>query len=166
MESVQQIIETIFGGSITADKIITILVAVFALVKSVTEWKAKAKLIAADKELSAADKNISEMQKQVNHLKESNAYLADIIVTVFLTSNTLDDTVKKRIVDYATTMEKIAEVDLEKMTTKVIDTIADHIPGANIIQRKEAIITEVKAVEQVLQSAAEDASAMIDKLGL
>lgn len=166
MESVQQIIETLFGGPITVDKITTILVAIFAVIKSVTEWRAKTKLIKADKELSSADKKISAMEKEITQLKESNAYLADIIVTVFLSSNTLDDTVKKRIVDYSTTMQKIAKVDLEPMTSKLIDVIAEHMPGSSIAARKEEILTETIATEQILDSAAEDANAMIDKLGL
>lgn len=166
MESVQQIIENLFGGAITVDKITTILVAIFAVVKSFTEWRAKAKLIKADKELSSADKKISAMQTELNKLKESNSYLADIIVTVFLASNTLDDTVKKQIANYATTMEKIAAVNLEPMTNKVIDAIVQHIPGTSLAVRKEEILTEAKATEQLLDSAAEDANSMIDKLGL
>lgn len=166
MESVQQIIENLFGGAITIDKITTILVALFAVIKSFTEWRAKAKLIKADKELSSADKKIAAMEKEITALKESNSYLADIIVTVFLASNTLDDTVKKRIVDYSTTMQKIAKIDLEPMTAKLIGVIAEHIPGSSIAVRKEEILTETKATEQLLDSAAEDANAMIDKLGL
>lgn len=166
MESVHQIIENLFGGSVTIDKIVTILVAVFAVVKSFTEWRAKVKLIKADKELSSADMKLAAMKEELNQLKESNSYLADIIVTVFLSSNTLDDTVKKRIVDYATTMEKISSIDLEPMTRKVIETIAEHIPGSSLALRKEEILTETKATEQLLDSAAEDANSMIDKLGL
>jgi hypothetical protein len=166
MDSVQQIIETLFGGEISIDKVTTILVALFAVIKSFTEWRAKAKLIKADKELSSADEKIAAMQTNLDSLKESNSYLADIIITAFLSSNTMDDSIKKKIVDYALTMEKIADVDLEAMTVKVINTIAEHIPGATLNERKEEIITEVKAAEQILESAAEDANSMIDKLGV
>ena len=70
MPELEQIIQTLFGGEITVDKITTILVAIFAVIKSFTEWFAKKKLIKADKELSSADKKLAAQQQELNECKQ------------------------------------------------------------------------------------------------
>ena len=48
MPELEQFVQALFGGQITVDKITTIMVAVFAVIKSFTEWSAKKRLISAD----------------------------------------------------------------------------------------------------------------------
>ena len=60
MESLEQIVNALFGGQITADQIITILVGIFAVIKTITEWKAKVKLIQAEKQQTATDKDLTK----------------------------------------------------------------------------------------------------------
>ena len=55
MESVQTIVETLFGGQITVQGIITLLMPIYMIIVSIAEWRAKLKLIRADKQLTATD---------------------------------------------------------------------------------------------------------------
>lgn len=166
MESVTEILNNIFGGQITVDKITTILVAIFALIKSITEWKAKKRLIVADKEISSADQKFKAQQEELDNLKKSNAMLANIIVTAYLSSNTLDDTAKKKIASYATKADEIAGIEFSELASNLIKTVNNHIPGLSLNEKKEQIINEVKATEEVLDSAIEGAVSAIDALNL
>lgn len=164
MESVKQVIESILGGDITGDKIFTIFVAFYALIKSVTEWRAKKKLINADKELTSMDKKLEAQNQELEEVKKSNAILANIIATAYLSSNTIDSNTKKEIAQYAKKAEQIAKVDITSMVSGLINTVAEHIPGTSLNEKKEEIKAEVKAREEILDSAIEGATSAIDAI--
>lgn len=166
MESLETIIEIVFGGEVSVDKITTILVAIFALIKSCTEWIAKKKLIKADKELSSADKKLAAQQQELVECKQCVSLLCNIVTTVFLSSNTIDDTVKKKIASYTLKAEEISRVDLTSMTTQLIETINQHVPGTNLNTKKESIKAEVKAAEEILDKAIESSTSAIDAIDL
>lgn len=166
MESLETIIEIIFGGNISVDKITTILVAIFAVIKSFTEWFAKKKLIKADKELSSADKKLAAQEKELKECKQCLSLLCNIMTTAFLSSNTIDNTVKKKIAAYTLKAEEVSKVDLTSLTSGLIETINAHIPGTSLNEKKESIKAEVKATEEVLDKAVEDAASAIDAINL
>ena len=166
MPELAQIIETIFGGSISVDKITTILVAIFAVIKTFTEWFAKKKLIAADKELSSADKKLAAQEKEIKECKQCISLLCNIITTAYLSSNTVDDSTKKRIAAYSLKAEEVSKIDLTSMTTSLIETVNKHIPGTSLNEKKESIKAEVKTVEEVLDNAIESTASAIDAINL
>lgn len=166
MPELAQIIETIFGGSISVDKITTILVAIFAVIKTFTEWFAKKKLIAADKELSSAEKKLAAQEKEIKECKQCISLMCNIITTAYLSSNTVDDSTKKRIAAYSLKAEEVSKIDLTSMTTSLIETVNKHIPGASLNEKKESIKAEVKTVEEVLDNAIESTASAIDAINL
>ena len=166
MPELEQIIQTLFGGEITVDKITTILVAIFALIKSFTEWFAKKKLIAADKELSSADKKLAAQQRELGECKQCIALLCNIMTTAYLSSNTVDDSTKKKIAAYSLKAEELSHIDLTTMTMKLIDTVNQHIPGNSLNEKKEAIKAEVKASEELIDKAIESTASAIDAINL
>lgn len=166
MPNLETFLETLFGGTVTADKVITILVAIFAVIKSCTEWVAKKRLIAADKELSSADKKLAAQQQELTECKQCISLLCNIMTTAFLSSNTVDDTVKKKIASYTLKAEEVAKIDLTSITSELIDTINKHIPGSSLVEKKESIIAEVKATEEVLDKAIESTTSAIDAINL
>lgn len=166
MESLKNIIEIMFGGEVSVDKITTILVAIFALIKSFTEWFAKKKLIKADKELSSADKKLAAQDREIKECKQCISLLCNIMTTAFLSSNTLDDTIKKKIAAYTLKAEEVSKIDLTSMTSGLIETINSHVPGTTLNEKKESIKAEVKATEEVLDAAIESSSSAIDAINL
>lgn len=166
MPELEQIIETIFGGSISVDKITTILVAIFAVIKTFTEWFAKKKLIAADKELSSSEKKLAAQEKEIKECKQCISLMCNIITTAYLSSNTVDDSTKKRIAAYSLKAEEVSKIDLTSMTTGLIETINKHIPGTSLNEKKESIKAEVKSVEEVLDNAIESTASAIDAINL
>ena len=166
MPTLEQIIETLFGGEISLDKITAILVAIFAVVKSFTEWSAKKKLIQADKELSSADKKLNAQEKELKECKQCISLLCNVVTTAFLASNTLDDTAKKKIASYTLKAEEISKVDLTSMTVQLIETVNNHIPGTTLNKKKESIKAEVKSTEELLDKAIEGSISAIDAINL
>lgn len=164
MESVQSIIQTIFGGQITIQSILTVLVSLYAVVVSIVEWRAKVKLIKADKQLTSADKKLDAQKEELNKIRESMKYLGDIVCTAYLSNPNVDENTKKKIAVAATSLEKVADIEFSKITTDLINVVTEYIPGTNIEEKKEEIIAEVKAAEKVIDAISDTADDIVNKL--
>ena len=164
MESVQSIIEIIFGGQITIQGIMNVLMPIYVIIVSIAEWRAKAKLINADKQLTSADKKLEAQREELDKVKQGMQYLGDIICTAYLANPNVDEATKKKIAVAATNLEKVSEIKLSDMTTELINVVTEYIPGTNIEEKKEEIIAEVKAVEELIDTAAETADDIVNKL--
>lgn len=166
MPALEEIIQTLFGGEVSVDKITTIMVAIFAVIKSFTEWSAKKKLIYADKEKSSTDEKLAAQKQELDECKQCISLLCNIVTTAYLSSNTVDDITKKKIAAYSLKAEEISNIDLTSMTYNLIDTVSKHIPGTSLNEKKESIKAEVKATEEVLDKAIEGATSAIDAIDL
>lgn len=164
MESVQSIIQTVFGGQITIQSILTVLVSLYAVVVSIVEWRAKVKLIKADKQLTSADKKLDAQKEELNKIRESMKYLGDIVCTAYLSNPNVDENTKKKIAVAATSLEKVADIEFSKITTDLINVVTEYIPGTNIEEKKEEIIAEVKAAEKVIDAISDTADDIVNKL--
>lgn len=162
--SVDQIINLIFGGNVSIQAIITLLVPIYAVIMSICEWRAKVKLIKADKQLTSADKKLDAQAEELNQVKESIKYLGDMICTAYLANVNVDENTKKAIAVSATKLEQVADIKLSEMTGKLIDTVTEYVPGTNIEKEKENIVAEVKATEELLDTASETANNIVDQL--
>lgn len=164
MESVQSIIEVLFGGQITVQGVIALLMPIYTIIVSIAEWRAKVKLIKADKQLTSADKKLDAQQKELDQVKQGLQYLGDIICTAYLANPNVDENTKKKIAVAANNLEKVSEIKLSDMTKELIEVVTEYIPGTNIEQKKEDIVAEVKAAEQLIDEAAETADDIVNKL--
>ena len=164
MESVQSIIQTMFGGQITVQGILTVLVSIYAIVMSIVEWRAKVKLIKADKQLTSADKKLDAQREELDKVKQGMQYLGDIICTAYLANPNVDEATKKKIAVAATNLEKVSEIKLSDMTTDLINVVTEYIPGTNIEEKKEDIIAEVKAAEELIDTASDTVDDIVNKL--
>lgn len=164
MESVQTIIETLFGGQITLQGVITLLMPIYMVIVSISEWRAKVKLIKADKQLTSADKKLDAQREELDKVKQGMQYLGDIICTAYLSNPNVDEATKKKIAVAATNLEKVSEIKLSTMTSELIDVITEYVPGTNIEAQKENIIAETKATEEVIDVASKSANNLVNKL--
>ncbi len=164
MESVQSIIEILFGGQVTIQGIMNLLMPIYAIVVSIAEWRAKVKLIRADKQLTSADKKLDAQRKELDKVKTGLKYLGDIICTAYLANANVDETTKKKIAVAANSLEAVADIKLSEATEELISTVTTYLPGTNIEEKKEAIIAEVKAAEELIDTASETADDIVNKL--
>lgn len=164
MESVQSIIEVLFGGQITVQGIIALLMPIYTIIISIVEWRSKVKLIKADKQLTSADQKLDAQREELDNVKQGMKYLGDIICTAYLSNPNVDENTKKKIAVAATNLEKVSDIKLSEMTEELINVVTDYIPGTNIEEKKEDIIAEVKASEELIDTAAETANDIVNKL--
>lgn len=164
MESVQTIVETLFGGQITVQGIITLLMPIYMIIVSIAEWRAKLKLIRADKQLTATDEKLEAQREELEKVKRSMQYLGDIICTAYLANPNVDETTKRKIAVAATNLEKVSEIKLSEMTEELIQTVTEYIPGTNIEEKKADIVAEVKATEELIDTVSATANNIVNKL--
>jgi uncharacterized membrane-anchored protein YhcB (DUF1043 family) len=164
MESVQSIIQVIFGGNITVQSILAVIIPIYAVAMSIAEWIAKKRLIKADKQLTSADKKLDAQRKELDEVKKGMQYLGDIICTAYLSNPNVDEATKKKIAVAATNLEQVANIKLSEMTSKTIDVVTEYIPGTNLQEQKENIVAEVKASEELIDTAANEAEKIVNKL--
>ena len=164
MESVQSIIEILFGGQITIQGVFNLLMPIYAIIVSLAEWRAKVKLIKADKQLTSADKKLDAQRKELDQVKTGLKYLGDIICIAYLSNVNVDETTKKKIAVAANNLETVANIQLSDAAEELISTVTTYLPGTNIEEKKEDIIAEVKAAEELIDTAAETADDIVNKL--
>ena len=164
MDSVQTIIQNIFGGQVTIQGVLVVLVSLYAVVMSLVEWRAKVKLIKADKQLTSADKKLDAQREELNKVKEGMKYLGDIICTAYLANPNVDENTKKKIAVAATELEKVSNVNLSGMTKDLINVVTEYVPGTNLEAQKENIVAEVKATEELIDAASESVDDIVNKL--
>jgi hypothetical protein len=164
MESVQSIIEILFGGQITVQGVINLLMPIYMIIVSIAEWRAKVRVIRADKQLTSADKKLDAQREELDKVKQGMQYLGDIICTAYLANPNVDESTKKKIAVAATNLEKVSEIKLSDMTTDLINVVTEYIPGTNIEEQKENIVAEVKASEELIDTASETVDDIVNKL--
>lgn len=166
MESLEQIINWIFGGSVDASKIISILVAVYAVIKSITEWIAKKKLLQATQQETTTQKKLQEAKEDINTLKGCVSMLSDVVLTAYLSSNTIPEEVKKQLGHIGAKLNKAAGVDLEPVTSKLIEVVTTIAPDSNLKEHKEELKAATEVVEEAIDAGNEVVSEAIDKIKL
>lgn len=164
MASIEEIINWIFGGQVDASKIISIVVAIYAVVKSITEWIAKKKLIKAGLEQSALLEELKLARQENQTLKTAVAKLGDVVLTAYLSSNTVPVEVKRELGKIGDELNKAAQIPLSDTTTKLIEVVTEIAPNNDLIKHKEEIEEASKLAEDVIDGANEVAQSAIDKL--
>ena len=163
MDSLKEFVNVVFGGRITVDQIVTILVGIFAVVKSFTEWNAKKKLINSNRTLTAVETELKEEREENKALKEACSNLAEIVVTAYLSSNTISSETKKELVTMSNKLKENANINLSKPVTELITAVEK---GANVdlSDIKQELKTHTETIEEILDVANETAQTAIDKL--
>lgn len=164
MESIEEIINWIFGGQVDASKIISIVVAVYAVVKSITEWVAKKKLIKAGAEQTALLKELQLAREENKQLKTSISKLGDIVLTSYLSSNTIPVEVKKELGKIGNELNKVAEIPLSETTNKLIEAVTVVAPQNSLNEHKEELQEASMLAEEVIDGANEIVQDAIDKI--
>lgn len=166
MESLEQIINWVFGGSVDASKIISILVGIYAVIKSITEWIAKKKLLKAEQQETTTQKKLQEAKEDIGVLKGCVSMLSDVVLTAYLSSNTIPEEVKKQLGHIGSKLNEAAGIDLQPVTSKLIEVITTIAPDSNLQEHKEELEAATEVVEETIDAGNEVVSEAIDKIKL
>jgi hypothetical protein len=162
--SFEEILNAVFGGSVSVDKIISILVAIFAVVKTFTEWRAKKKLIKAEKEQTAALEELKVAREEIKQLKTCVSKFGDVMLTAYLSSNTVPVEVKQHIGTIGSELNKIADIPLADTTNKLIQIVTEVVPDNALNEHKEELEEASKLTEDVIDGANDLVQNAIDKI--
>ena len=164
MTSFEEIINWIFGGSVDASKIISIIVAIYAVIKSITEWSAKRKLIKADQEQTALLKQLTLAREENKNLKTCVSKLGDVILTAYLSSNTVPPEVKKELGKIGSELNKAADIPLSETTNKLIEVATVIVPNQTLNEHKDELHEATQLAEEVIDNASDLVNEAIDKI--
>ena len=163
MDSLNEFVNVVFGGRITVDQIVTMLVAVFAVVKSFTEWSAKKKLINSTRTLTSVEQELKEEREENKALKDACSNLAEIVVTAYLSSNTISSETKKELVTMANKLKQNANIKISEPVTALITAVENGV-NVDLSDIKEELKNKTENLEEILDVANETAQTAIDKL--
>lgn len=163
MDSLNEFVNVVFGGRITVDQIVTMLVAVFAVIKSFTEWSAKKKLINSTRTLTSVEQELKEEREENKALKDACSNLAEIVVTAYLSSNTISSETKKELVTMANKLKQNANIKISEPVTTLITAVENGV-NVDLSDIKEELKNKTESLEEILDVANETAQTAIDKL--
>ena len=162
--SLEQIVNWIFGGQVSLSDISALLVAGYAVVKSITEWIAKKKLLKAANEQTQLTAQLKLAREENQQLKGCIAKLGDIVVTAYLSSNTVPIEVKKQLGTIGNELNKAAEIPLADTTLKLIEAVNTIAPNNTLNEHKEELEEASKLAEDVIDGANDLVQDAIDKI--
>lgn len=168
MESIQELLASLFGGDVSFFSSLWDIIQGFLLVgggivamiyrsrDTVSRAIAKVKSTEVEK-LSSEIVNVKKgVDVEVKELKEVITYMADMLVTLSLASPVLLDKAKQQIAGYAQEIKKINHIELEPLTAKIIDAVT-KTETKEVLAKAEAVI-EQKAAEIKEEVKATEAS--------
>ncbi len=164
MSSLEEIINVIFGGQVDASKIIVILVSIYAFVNSITERLAKKKVWSKEVEETQTQKDLKALKQKQKAVCECISSLADIVLTAYLSSNTIPVETKQKIAAEGEKLKCVGEIDLTESTNKLIAAATSTIPQETLNEKKEKINEAVKEVGETTKTANDAVQAAINNI--
>lgn len=179
MESIQELLASLFGGDVSFFSSLWDIIQGFLLVgggivamiyrskDTVSRAIAKVKSGEVDKlttEIVSVKKGV---EVEVKELKEVVTYMADMLVTLSLASPVLLDKAKQQIAGYAQEIKKISHIELEPMTAKIIDAINKSTEPKVVLAKAEAIIEQkAEAIKQEVKATEASVTDIINSIKL
>lgn len=164
MDSVQDLINALFGGEITIEGVANLIAIVWAIAISIIAKMQNTKLVKADKESTATDAKLDALTTDVANLTTAIGILGDILSTTMLSSSSTTVAIKKVVAASAQKLSTAAGIPLADATTQIIDALIAYIPGSGLAEKKEEIVEAAKKAEEIIDEAAEAANTVVDKL--
>lgn len=171
MDSLQQLITQLFGGDVSFFSSLWDIIQGFILVgggvvamiyrHKDTVSRAIAKVKTSEVDKLAHDLNLvkKDVVKEVYQIKESVTYMADMLVTLSLSSPVLLDKAKQQIAGYAQQIKQIQGVELEPITQKIIEAVTKPVSTQDVLkveaqkieEQSKSLQAEVKETEETVE---------------
>jgi hypothetical protein len=179
MESLQALLLELFGGDISFFNSIWDLIQGFLIVGSTIiafVYRQKNNFAKALSQVKAGEvdklaANLAAIKTDVNQevgkIKETVTYIADILVTLSLTSPVLLDKAKQTIAGYAEQIKGIAGVELESITQKIVAATQNSGKSEQTLQAETLKIEEqAKVAEEAIKQTEETVEEIINSIPL
>lgn len=167
MESIQELLAGLFGGDVSFFSSLWDIIQGFVLIGGGiiamiyrhrdTVSKAIAKMKTGE---------VDKLTAELKAIKDSNAYLADMVVTLALASPVLSQKAKEQIALYAQGIKEIRGLELEPVTNEIIKAALSSENKETLVEKKEEILKEAEALEKEVQIAEDRVEDIISSIPL
>lgn len=167
MESIQELLAGLFGGDVSFFSSLWDIIQGFVLIGGGviamiyrhrdTVSKAIAKMKTGE---------VDKLTQELKAIRDSNAYLADMVVTLALASPVLSQKAKEQIALYAQGIKDIRGIELEPLTNEIIKAALSSGSKETLVEKKEEIIKEAEALEKEVKIAEDRVEDIISSIPL
>lgn len=166
MDSIQEMIKSIFGDPVTINSIMSAIVTVYAFVVSLWNVGAKKRVIKADLQATKYADEASKAKVAADSTKEAIGILSNMLLTVFLNANTLDVETKKQLANAAKQLDNLTDVKLLGNVKTMLNKVQEHNPEATIVEKHDELVKQANETKKKLTEMSEETTNFIDKLKL
>lgn len=167
MESIQELLVGLFGGDVSffsslwdiIQGVVLIGGGVVAMIyrHRDTVSKAIARLKTGE---------VDKLTQELSAIKDSNAYLADMVVTLSLASPVLSQKAKEQIAIYARGIKEIRGLELEPVTNEIIKATLETKPVVTLKEAAETIQIKAEETQKQIVEQGEAVKDIIESLPL
>ena len=171
MDSLQQLLADLFGENVSFFSSLWDIIQGFllfgggivAMIYRHRDTVSRAKVLLKSEEVETISKKLNTFQvsssKELEQVKEVVTYMADMLVTLSLSSPVLLDKAKQQIAGYAQEIKQINGVELEPITQKIIEAVTKVEKATDVLKvetvkieaKAEQLVQEVKKTEQTVE---------------
>jgi hypothetical protein len=158
--------DKLFPNGITAEALSSFFVALYAIVISFYNLTIKRKVIKSDIQQTNSERASNNAENKADAALRGVNILGNMMLTVYLNANTLDDTTKKRIASYAVELDNISGITIDKAILQMADIVSKFKPEATIVEQKEKLVEHKYKKEEQLDDVNRKTQEALNKLKL
>lgn len=167
MESIQELLAGLFGGDVSffsslwdiIQGVVLIGGGVVAMIYRHRDTVSKA--IARMK-----TGEVDKLTQELTAIKDSNAYLADMVVTLSLASPVLSQKAKEQIAIYARGIKEIKGLELEPVTNEIINAVTNTKVEKTLKEEAEVILQKTEVITKEIVQQGETVKDIIESIPL
>jgi hypothetical protein len=167
MESIQELLASLFGGDVSFFSSLWDIIQGFILfgggvVAMIYRHRDTVSKAIARVKTSEVDK----LTQELGAIKDSNAYLADMIVTLSMSSPVLSQKAKEQIAIYAKGIKEIKGLELEPITNEIIKAALNINTVSTLKEEAEVIVEKAQVIQKEIVKQGETVKDIIESLPL
>lgn len=167
MESIQELLASLFGGDVSFFSSLWDIIQGFLLVGGgvvAMIYRHRDTVSRAIAKVKSSD--VDKITNELSAIKDSNAYLADMVVTLSLASPVLSQKAKEQIAIYAQGIKQIRGLELEPVTNDIIKAALNKDVVKTLKEEAEVIVQKTEAITKSIVKQGETVKDIIESIPL
>ncbi len=167
MESIQELLASLFGGDVSFFSSLWDIIQGFLLVGGgvvAMIYRHRDTVSRAIAKVKSSD--VDKITNELSAIKDSNAYLADMVVTLSLASPVLSQKAKEQIAIYAQGIKQIKGLELEPVTNDIIKAALNKDVVKTLKEEAEVIVQKTEAITKSIVKQGETVKDIIESIPL
>jgi hypothetical protein len=167
MESIQQLLASLFGGDVSFFSSLWDIIQGFILFGGGVVAMIYRHRDTVSRAIAKVKTNdVDKITQELSAIKDSNAYLADMVVTLSLASPVLAQRAKEQIALYAQGIKQIKGLELEPVTNDIIKAALNKDVVKTLKEEAEVIVQKTEAITKSIVKQGETVKDIIESIPL